>query len=108
MQRRARDVHSSILPSRLEHLARQSVGGGKFIQKRGYPRSPLLKTTALKGKLTFGNPFLDSGVVSLQVLEGVPASWASHKLTDYSQVDILGVRYKTINFWQEKSPDAPN
>ena len=41
---------------------RQSVGGGKFIQKRVRTRFPLLKTTALRGKLTFGDPFEDSGV----------------------------------------------
>jgi len=49
---------------------RQSVGGGKIIQKRQYWRSPLLKTTALEGKLTFGNPFLDSSVAPT----GVPVS----------------------------------
>ena len=35
---------------------------GKFLQKHAYARSPLLKTTALKGKSTFGEPSLDSGV----------------------------------------------
>jgi hypothetical protein len=44
-------------------LPRQSVGGGKSIQKRVLTRSPLVKTTALRGKLTFGDPFEDSGVV---------------------------------------------
>ena len=44
------------------HLPRQSVGGGKFIQKCGCPRPPSLKTIASKGKLTFDSPFLDSGV----------------------------------------------
>jgi len=48
-------------------LPRQNFGGGQFIQKRGYPRSLLLKTTALKGKLTFGDPFLDSGAVTPNV-----------------------------------------
>ena len=37
---------------------RQSVKGGKSIQKRVLTRSPLLKTPALRGKLTFGDPFL--------------------------------------------------
>ena len=41
---------------------RQSVGGGKSIQKRVRTRSPLLKTTAVRKKLTFGDPFEDSGV----------------------------------------------
>ena len=31
-------------------LPRQSVRGGKFIQKRGYPRSPRLKATAFVGE----------------------------------------------------------
>jgi hypothetical protein len=53
------DAEEALFPT---FPPRQSVGGGKFIQKRRYPRSPLLKTTALKGKLTFGDPFLDSGV----------------------------------------------
>ena len=56
-------------------LPRQSVGGGRFLQKRAYARSPLLKTTASKGKLTLGDPFEDSGVVGgprvLQVPEGL-------------------------------------
>ena len=51
---------------------RQSVGGGKFIQKRVWTRFPLLKTTTLSGKLTFGDPFEDSGVVGpLSAAEGV-------------------------------------
>ena len=41
---------------------RQSVRGGEFIQERNGLRFPLLKTTAFGGKLTFGEPFLDSGV----------------------------------------------
>ena len=41
---------------------RQSVGGGKSIQKRVRKRFSLLETTALRGKLTFGDPFEDSGV----------------------------------------------
>ena len=48
---------------------RHSAERNKFIQRRGYPRSPLLKTTALKGKLTFGDPFLDSGVASPSTFE---------------------------------------
>ena len=36
---------------------------GSIQSKRGYSRSPPLKTTALKGELTRGDPFLDSGVV---------------------------------------------
>ena len=47
-------------------LPRQSVGGGKSIQNRNGLRFPLLKTTASEGKLTFGDPFLDSGVVRAQ------------------------------------------
>ena len=46
-----------------EHLPRQSVGGGKFIQNRNGLRFSPLKTTAFEEKLTFGDPFLDSGVV---------------------------------------------
>jgi len=46
-----------------DRLPSQSVWGGKFIQKRVRTRFPLLKTTALKGKSTFGDPFEDSGVV---------------------------------------------
>ena len=42
---------------------RQSVGGGKFLQKRAYARSPRLETIAWKGELTFGDPLLDSGSV---------------------------------------------
>ena len=41
---------------------RQSGGGGKTLQNRAYARSPLLKITALRGKLTFGDLFSDSGV----------------------------------------------
>ena len=43
-------------------LPRQSVEGGKSIQKRVRTRFPLLKTTALRGKFTFGDPFKNSGV----------------------------------------------
>ena len=35
---------------------RQSVGRDKLIQKRLRRRSPLLKTTALRGELTFDDP----------------------------------------------------
>ena len=60
-------------------LPRQSVGGGKFIQKCGYPCSPLLKTTASKGKLTFGDPFLDSGAVGcLQGGNGAASGRVAH------------------------------
>ena len=45
-------------------VPRHSVGGGKFIHKRGYPRFRLLKTTALGRRLTFGDPFGDSGVIT--------------------------------------------
>ena len=38
-------------------IPRQSVGGGQSIQKCARKHSPLLKTTALRGKLTFGDPF---------------------------------------------------
>ena len=48
-------------------LPRQYVGGGKFHQSCAYARSPLLKITALNGKLSFGDRFLDSGVVGLAV-----------------------------------------
>ena len=37
-------------------LPRQSVGGGKFNQNRSGLRSPLLKTTALRGKLLVATP----------------------------------------------------
>ena len=47
--------------------------GGEFI--RGYPRSPLLKTTHLKGELTFDDSFLDSGVVRFS-----PAALSLHAL----------------------------
>ena len=55
---------SYIIESRkTSEIPRQSVGGGKFIQKRLRRRSPLLKTTGLMRKLTFGDPLLDSVVV---------------------------------------------
>ena len=56
-------VQGERLAAELKVLPRQSVERGTFIQKRQYRRSPLLKTTALEGKLTFDDPFLDSGVV---------------------------------------------
>jgi hypothetical protein len=31
--------------------------------------------------------------------------WASLDLTDYPQVDVLGVRYNPVNFAEENSPD---
>ena len=40
---------------------RQSVGGGIFFQNRNGMRFPFLKTAAFEGKLTFGDPYLDSG-----------------------------------------------
>ena len=51
-----RDARSATVP-------RQSGGGGKFVQKRLSRRSPLLKTTVLRAKLTFDDPLLDSGVI---------------------------------------------
>ena len=50
-------------PLRVGSYPRQRVEEGKFLQKRAYARSPLLKTIALKGELSFGDPLLDSGVV---------------------------------------------
>ena len=47
------------------HPPRQSDGGVKFIQDRSRLRSPLWKTTALEGEMTFGHPFFDSGVAGL-------------------------------------------
>jgi hypothetical protein len=47
---------------------RQSVGRGKSIQKRVRTRFSLLKITALRGKLTFGDLFEDSGVASTPCL----------------------------------------
>ena len=44
----------------LTHHARV-LEGGKFIQKRPRRRSQLLKITGLMGRLTFGDPLLDSG-----------------------------------------------
>ena len=44
-------------------VPRQSVGGCKFIQDRNGLQFPLLEITAFQGKLTFGDPFLDSSVV---------------------------------------------
>ena len=41
-------------------LQRQSVGGGKFIQKRLYRRSPLFKNHCLAGEWSFGNPLQGS------------------------------------------------
>ena len=37
-------------------VPRQSVGGGKFFQSQPRSRFALLKTTALRGILTFGDP----------------------------------------------------
>ena len=54
---------AQILHTCWSRLLRQSARGVKFIQKRGYPRSPLLKTAAFVGELTFGDQFQDSGVV---------------------------------------------
>jgi hypothetical protein len=45
-------------------LPRQSVGGVKLIQKCVRTRYPLLSTTVLREKLTFGDPFLNTGVVA--------------------------------------------
>ena len=39
--------------------------------------------------------------------KAVPSS-ASLGLTDYSQVDMLGVRYKSVSVGAEKSPVSPN
>ena len=50
-------------------LPRQSVGGSESIRTRVRTRSPLLKTTALRGELTLGGPFEDSGVVRLSLDE---------------------------------------
>ena len=44
---------------------RQSDGVGKSLQNHVCTRSPLLKTTALRGReLAFGDPFQDSGVAA--------------------------------------------
>ena len=50
---------------------RQIVAGGKFVQNQLRSRLPLLQTTALAGKLTFGDPFLDSGVAAPRGLKWV-------------------------------------
>ena len=50
---------------------RQSVEGGKFIQNRHLSLIPLLKITALRGHLTFGDPLLDSGVEAAQLSSGL-------------------------------------
>ena len=49
----------------LKDTPRQSVGGGKYLQKRACACSSLLKTIVPKGKLTFGDSFFDSGVARL-------------------------------------------
>ena len=46
-------------------LPRQSVGVGKLIQTRVRTRFGTFENHCLEGKLTFGDPFLDSGVVPL-------------------------------------------
>ena len=51
-------------------VPRQSVGGGKFIQKRVRTRYPLLKTTVLRVKLPFGDRSSVSGVVCAREEEG--------------------------------------
>ena len=62
-------------PQKVVFVPRQSVGAGKFIQNRLRRRSPLFKTTALRQKLTFGGPFLDSGVVGERVYHGFGLYW---------------------------------
>jgi hypothetical protein len=49
---------------------RQSVGGGKLFQNRLRSRFLFLKITVLRGKLTFGDPLLDSGVAGYEISEG--------------------------------------
>jgi hypothetical protein len=57
------DPHSYTVGARCPAcpLPRQSVGESKFIQNRLRSRFPLLKISALRGKLTSGEPLLDSG-----------------------------------------------
>ena len=79
-------------------LPRQSVGGGTFLQKRAYARSPLLKAITLEGGLTFGDPFQDSGVVTPVLRES----------TDYSKPDIPSLRYRLVKVSSGKEPDLPH
>ena len=53
---------------------RQSVGGGKSIQKRVGTRFLLLKTAALRGKLTSGDPFEDTGVAGGHLVGGLSSA----------------------------------
>ena len=52
------------------------MGGGIFFQKRVRTQYLLLKTTALRERLTFGDPFLDSGAVR-PVLDSSHVGFAS-------------------------------
>ena len=67
-----------------EHLTTPECWRGELIQKCGRTRFPLLKTTALREKLTFGDPFKDSGVVRTYLdkpWESQGLSWQISSLT---------------------------
>ena len=53
-------------------LPRQRAERGGSFLKRLFERDRLLKTTAVHGKLTFGNPFKDAGVVPVVCASAVP------------------------------------
>ena len=65
------------------------------------PRDSLhLRTVSITAR-----PVLEGQV---QAMKGFPA-WDEDPLdlTDYTQVDMLGMRYKSVNFGAEKSPESP-
>ena len=48
------------------------------------------------------------GVGAVSYEQGDLGSSAARGLTDYSQVDMLAVRYKSVNFRAGTNPDAPD
>jgi len=63
----------------------------KFIQKRTRVRYSLLKITALQGKLTFGEPFLDSGVVG-KALDTSASANGSNVILRRARPGLAGLR----------------
>ena len=76
--------------SQRAEVPRQSVGGGKFLQERAYTRSPLLKIIALKGELTFGDLFQESGLVCAMC-------FARRRFTKHPPLQPLHIKYFRVD-----------
>ena len=85
------DCLANTIARQRHRKLRRRVGGGKFIQNRLRSRFSLLKTTALRGKLTLGDPLLNSGVECI--------TSAGHAAGPRCKALISSGRVRMINAW---------